>query len=65
MTSLFRAFQIPQIPSKEEREAMEYIRREQQMALMRQFQRTKVVFKQETLGAVVSGNATKFGLPHR
>jgi hypothetical protein len=61
MTSLFRAFQIPQIPSKEEREAMEYIRREQQMALMRQFQRTKVVFKQETLGAVVSGNATKFG----
>ncbi len=61
MTSLFRAFQIPQVPTKEEREAMEYIRREQQMALMRQFQRTKVVFKEETLGAVVSGNATRLG----
>ncbi len=60
MTSLMRAFQIPTAPSKEEREAMEYIRREQQMALMRQFQRTKVVFKQETLGAIVSGNGTKF-----
>lgn len=61
MTSLFRIFQIPQVPSQEEREAMEYIRREQQMALMRQFQRTKVVFKKDTLGAVVSGNSSKFG----
>ena len=59
MTTLFRAFQIPQLPSKAERDAMEYIRREQQMALMRQFQRTKVTFKQETLGNIVMGNATK------
>ena len=59
MTALFRAFQIPQLPSKEEREAMEYIRREQQMALMRQFQRTKVAFKQETLGKIVMGNGTR------
>jgi hypothetical protein len=60
MTSLFRAFQIPEVPSKEEREAMAYIRREQQMALMRQFQRTRVVFKETSLGGIVSGNATKF-----
>lgn len=59
MTELFRAFQIPQVPSKEEREAMEYIRREQQMALMRQFQRTRVVFKDDTLGKIVAGNTTK------
>jgi len=61
MTSLLRVFQLPQTPTKEEREAMAYIRREQQMALMRQFQRTTVVFKEETLGAVVSGNASRWG----
>lgn len=59
MTALFRSFQIPELPSKEEREAMEYIRREQQMALMRQFQRTKVDFKEGTLGKIVSGNGTR------
>jgi peptidoglycan hydrolase-like protein with peptidoglycan-binding domain len=60
VTALFRTFQLPQAPSKEERQAMEYIRREQQMALMRQFQRTKVAFKTDTLGSVVSGNASTF-----
>lgn len=58
MTELFRCYEIPKVPSREEREAMEFVRREQQMALMRQFQRTKVVFKEGTMGEVVSGNAS-------